>query len=499
MEYLQTYRNYWKELLHIENILATLHWDLEVMLPEAGYEERAEQISYLSTLYHKKYISVELDDLMGNLALQLESADLEPQEKFFLKRELEVLSRERNRAKKLPEIWVKEFSKLTNLAHGIWAEAKQKKDFSHFSPTLKKIVAMVQEKAELYGYTTEPYDALLEDYETGTKASDLEKLFVHLKNSLIPFINQFQTFPNPFQKKIAKELQANFCSKLPPMLGLPKNSYRLDVSLHPFSTSLGANDKRITTRYFENEPFSSVFGVLHETGHALYEFGLKDMKGYPSALSVALSYGIHESQSRLWENQVGRSRPFWEYLYPTLLKEFNIYHYDLPFDKLYNYINSVSKSKIRVEADQVTYNLHIILRFEIERDLLSKKITVDELPQIWNENMKKFFDLEIENDAEGVLQDVHWSGGSFGYFPTYTLGNIYAAQLFHTFLDTHQSFWEDVRTRGDFSNLLKWLKKNIFQLGKLYSPKELIRQATGEEPNSNYLIKYLKGKMRELG
>ena len=260
---------------------------------------------------------------------------------------------------------------------------------------------------------------------------------------------------------------------------------------------MGAKDKRITTRYQLDDPISSIFGVLHETGHALYEFGIANMKHYPSPLSSAVSLGVHESQSRLWENQVGRSRSFWDHYYPIMLKEFSIYHYDLPFEDFYKFINSVSKSKIRVEADQVTYNLHIILRFEIERDLISKKIRVKDLPEVWNLKMKDFFDLKIDNDAEGVLQDVHWSGGSFGYFPTYTLGNIYSAQLFNKFLETHQSFWDDVSKRGNFSALNIWLNKNIYSKGRLLEPKDLIKHATGENPNSEYLIKYLKSKILE--
>lgn len=498
MKELKKYREYWKELVHIENILSLLHWDSEVLIPEAARTERAEQIAYLSKLYHTKYVSSELDDILASLFQALNSLDLNDEEKFILKKELEVLNHDRYRAKKLRTELVEELSRITNLAIGIWANAKKNKNFSEFAPTLQKIILLVQEKADQYSYNTERYDALLEDYEIGVRASELEELFKHLKNSLIPLINQFQTYPNPFLKPVHKELQYFFNKKLSVLLGLPENSHRLDTSQHPFSTSLGANDKRITTRYDEVDPLSSVFAVLHETGHALYEYGLSQSKNYPSPLTVPASYGVHESQSRLWENQIGRSRPFWEFMYPTLLRDFNIYHYDLPFEKLYNYVNSVSRSKIRVKADQVTYNLHIILRFEIERELIKGSLLVKDLPEVWNSKMKEFFDLEIENDAEGVLQDIHWSGGSFGYFPTYTLGNIYAAQLFSVFLKTHQSFWDDVRSRGDFSSLVKWLTKAVYSQGKIYAPKELIKHATGEYPDSSYLEKYLKSKLREL-
>lgn len=492
----QKYRKFWKELTHYSDILSLLHWDSEVLMPESARQERAEQIGLISSKWHSLFVSSELDELIGNLESEIPNME-DNHEKYRTKREMEIVQKDRARAKKLSVDFVEEFSKITNLAYGIWGEAKKDSNFSKFAPTLERIVELSKQKADAYGYTTERYDALLEDYETETTASSLQNLFQKLKNSLIPIINQAKNYPSPFKKAIPQDLQNLFNQKLPEILGLPKDSSRLDISLHPFSTSIGSKDKRITTRYDENDPISSIFGVLHETGHALYEYGLGKISDYPSPLTSALSYGMHESQSRLWENQVGRSRAFWEYFFPTMLKDFNIYHYDISFIDFYNFVNSVSKSKIRVEADQVTYNLHIILRFEIERELISKNLKVKDLPEIWNAKMKEFFDLTIENDAEGVLQDVHWSGGSFGYFPTYTLGNIYAAQLFHSFYNTHQSFWDDVRSRGDFSSLLKWLDKKVHSQGRLYSPIELMKHATGEEPDSAYLVKYLKGKIRE--
>ncbi len=492
----QRYKKFWKELTHYYDILSLLHWDSEVLMPTGAREERSEQIGQVSSHCHKLFVSAELDEILAELSHDIEKLE-DNHEKYRTKRELEVLQKDRARSKKLSASFVEEFSKITNLAYGIWGEAKKDSDFRKFSPTLERIVELSKEKAEAYGYTTERYDALLEDYEAETTSASLNDLFVKLKNSLIPIINQAKSYPSPFRKPIPIENQSIFNQKLPSALGLPSEFSRLDISLHPFSTSLGAKDKRITTRYDESDPVSSIFGVLHETGHALYEFGLGKISDYPSPLTAALSYGMHESQSRLWENQVGRSRAFWEYFFPIMLKDFNIYQYDISFNDFYNFINSVSKSKIRVEADQVTYNLHIILRFEIERELISKDLKVKDLPELWNSKMKDYFDLTIENDSEGVLQDVHWSGGSFGYFPTYTLGNIYSAQMFNAFYNTHQNFWEDVRSRGDFSSLLKWLDKKVHSQGRLYSPAELMKNTTGETPDSTYLVKYLKTKIRE--
>ena len=494
---LSEYRKYWKELNHFRNILGLLHWDMEVNLPEKASEERSEQISLLASQTHEMLVGKKLSDLVSDLESQISVSDLPEKDFLALKREMTILKKDIDREKKLPLALVKEFSRVTSLGQSVWANARKKSSFSDFAPVLTEIVKLSQEMADCYGYTTEKYDALLEGYEEGTRAESLKKLFAGLKNSIIPLVSEAGEFSSPFKKPVGAELQKVFNEKLPASLGLRSESGRLDISSHPFSTSLGRHDQRITTRYSETDPLSSIFGVLHETGHALYEHGLAGRENYPSPIAQAVSYGMHESQSRLWENQVGRSRPFWEYYYPVMLKDYNIYHYDLPFDEFFRYVNSVSKSKIRVEADQVTYNLHIILRFEIERELINGNLSVSDLPDVWDHKMKEYFSLEIENDAEGVLQDVHWSCGSFGYFPTYTLGNIYSAQLFHKFSASNSGFWENLRTRGDVSLLNSWLEKNVYVHGRYFSPEDLIENAAGEKPDSSYLVKYLKSKILE--
>lgn len=494
---LSEYRKYWKELNHFRNILGLLHWDMEVNLPEKASEERSEQISLLASQSHEMLVGKKLSDLISDLEVQLNTYSLPEKDILSVKREIEILKKDIDREKKLPLDLVKEFSRVTSLGQSVWANARKKSSFSDFAPVLSEIVKLSQQMADCYGYTTEKYDALLEGYEEGTRAESLKKLFAGLKNSIIPLVAEAGEFSSPFKKPVSAELQKTFNEKLPASLGLRSESSRLDISAHPFSTSLGRHDQRITTRYSETDPLSSIFGVLHETGHALYEHGLAGTEIYPSPAAQAVSYGMHESQSRLWENQVGRSRAFWEYYYPVMLKDYNIYHYDLPFDEFFRYVNSVSKSKIRVEADQVTYNLHIILRFEIERELINGNLSVSELPNVWDQKMKEYFSLEIENDAEGVLQDVHWSCGSFGYFPTYTLGNIYSAQLFHKFNSSNSGFWENLRTRGDVSLLNSWLGRNVYSHGRYFSPEDLIEKASGEKPDSSYLVKYLKSKILE--
>ncbi len=490
LEKFEKYRNFYREIVKISEIQSILHWDFEVMMPKDAAENRAEQMSFLAKMQHEMFTSEKLTKLAEDAKEEINQK--KPENEKILFRELEILERDRSRAMRIPPEIIEKLSKLTSISHNVWVSARKNKKFKEFEPNLSQIVEIVREIGDLYGYEEERYDALLEEYETKTTAKELGALFGDLKKSLIPLIEKSRTYPNPFKNKIDAVYQKSFNDKLSKCLGLSGSKSRLDESEHPFSTSLGKMDKRITTRYEESDPMSSIFGVLHETGHSLYELGIGEMSEYPNPLTSSVSLGLHESQSRLWENQIGRSKEFWEYFYPKMLDEFRLTSKDLDFTGLINYIRSVEKTKIRVEADQVTYNLHVILRFEIERELISGNLKVKEIPDLWNSKMKDYFGLMIENDSEGVLQDVHWSGGSFGYFPTYALGNIYSAQLFHFFLKENQSFWESVKSKGDLSTLLNWLKKKVHLNGRIFDPKDLIFQATGEYPDSKYLMKHLE-------
>lgn len=493
---IQNYRKQYRKIKLFQDISSVLHWDSEVMMPEEGREYRSSQIAAVAELTHEwmtdKSFLKQIQDAKHSIQ------ELPEPERVLWNRELEILMEEKEKADKLPSEFVAEFAKLTNLAHAEWGEAKKEKNFKLFSNRLEELVNLSKKQADYFGYTTEPYDALLDHYEKDAKANQIQSLFSDLKKSLIPIVASAPKFENPFPKAISVEKQTKFCNRLPSILGLTYKESRLDTSNHPFSTSLGKGDKRITTRYSESDPLSSIFGVLHETGHSLYESGLSQMPDWPNPLTEYLSLGIHESQSRLWENQVGRSLPFWEFMYPILLNDFEISESELPFKRLYKYINSTEKTKIRVEADQVTYNLHIILRFEIERDLINGKIMVKDLPEIWNSKMKESFGLTIENDAEGVLQDIHWSMGAFGYFPTYTLGNIFGAQFFRKFKEEYPDSHNKFSAKGDFSDLLSWLRKNIHSKGKIVSIENLVLEATGEPANAKYLISYLEDKVKEV-
>ncbi|EMY77283.1 carboxypeptidase Taq M32 metallopeptidase [Leptospira weilii serovar Ranarum str. ICFT] len=490
------YRVAYQEIHTLRNILSVLQWDSEITLPEDGRSERGLQIGLLSGLIHSKYAGENFYKLAQNAREENEQKILPGQTER--KVEFERLFQDLDRSRCLSQELVEEFSVTTSKAHAVWAKARKENRFSDFAPILSKIVDLSKKQAECYGYRTEAYDALLESYEPGEKAENLEKLFFNLKNSLKPLVERGKNVANPFAKEIPIFFQNKLGETLPGILGLSPKISRLDASEHPFSTSLGSKDKRITTRYDLKDPLSSIFSILHETGHSLYEAGISEIEGGPSPLHDSVSLGVHESQSRLWENQVGRSREFWEMYYPILLEILNIRKSELGFSELFSYINQSSPSLIRVEADQITYNLHVILRFEIERDLINGKIKVVDLPEIWNSKMKDLLGITVPSDKQGVLQDVHWSGGAFGYFPTYTLGNIYSAQLFQTFLKENPNFQTEVKEKKDFSSLLNWLKKNVHSKGKFYSAEDLIRSATGSEPDSSHLVQYLEKKLIEL-
>ncbi len=493
---IEVYRQFYRRIKSFQDIASLLQWDSEVMMPKNGREYRSTQIADITQMVHDWSVSTEYKSSIANAKTEINSISTSEKQKW--EREIFLVEEELEKAEKLPSDFVAELSQTTNLAHGVWAEAKKNQKFSDFAPMLQKIVELSKKQAELIGYKTEPYDVLLDGYEKGAKASEIDSLFKDLKKELVPIVESAPSFPSPFKNPVAIEKQEKLCKRLPPLLGLSYDTCRLDTSHHPFSTTLGKMDKRITTRYSESDTLSSIFGVLHETGHSLYESGLSMMEEWPSPLTEFCSLGIHESQSRLWENQVGRSRSFWEFIYPILLSDFELSEQDLPFNDLYRSINSTQRSKIRVEADQITYNLHIILRFEIERDLINGKIKVNDLPGLWNAKVKEYLGLDVKNDAEGVLQDIHWSMGGFGYFPTYTLGNIFSSQLFSSFEKAHANYRSDFKTNGDFSALLNWLREEVHSKGRTLDVNQLIQSATLEEPNSKYLISYLKKKAQEV-
>lgn len=489
----------YKKIQRINGAIALLQWDAETIMPKASRENRAEQIATLAAIEHGLSTGDGLRKLFENTNNEFEKLSKEEQLAFpTWKREAQVFQKEWERKTKLSEDFVGRWSKLTSISQGVWEKARNENDWKSFEPVLAEVITLSKRKTELFGFSEEPYNALLEEFEEGITGKQLEDLFLQLKKDLIPIVKQGKKFSNPFPHAIAIEKQQQFNEKLPIFLGLQKDHYRLDTSAHPFSTTIGKNDQRITTRYSTSDPISSIFGILHETGHSLYEAGLSTMEDYPSILSQALSFGIHESQSRLWENLIGRSAEFWEYYYPTLLKDFGLTETEVPLKKFLQFVNSVEPSLIRVEADPVTYNLHIILRFELERDLLNGKIHVVDLPELWNQKIQESFGLKVSKNSEGVLQDVHWSAGYFGYFPTYSLGNIYASQIFDAFCKQNSNFLNSGETKGtlsktgDLSGLLEFLRSNLHRLGRIESINDTIVKITSLKPDSKFLLQDLQ-------
>jgi carboxypeptidase Taq len=469
--------------------LGVLNWDQEVNLPKKAHQFRGEINALLSADLHRRFTSDEFVKLVKKLHEPASFNKLTEDEKIIVRETW----RDVEKSLKIPTEMVEEMARLSTEAFAAWADAREKSDFKLYQPYLEKIVAMNQKQADLLGYKESPYDALLDDFEPGLTASTIESVFTPLAIELAQIVKLSKDKPSASlpKAKYPIDIQVKMNYELAADLGYDLEAGRIDVSPHPFTTGFHPTDVRITTRYSEDDFYYAAGCTIHETGHALYEQGLP-AKEFGTPLGEAVSLGIHESQSRMWENFVGRSPEFIHYLNGLVQKYFpkNPKIEDIA---IYKYLNRVKPSLIRVEADETTYNLHIVLRFEIEKGLIEGTIKVADLPEVWNAKMKQYLGVDVPDDAQGVLQDVHWSHGTIGYFPTYTLGNIYAAQLYNKAKSEIPSL-EAGFSKGEFTPLLKWLRKNIHQEGSRYYPEDLIKKVTGEELNSKYLIDYLKAK-----
>ncbi|MCX7928716.1 MAG: carboxypeptidase M32 [Patescibacteria group bacterium] len=490
----------YKEIYLLGKISAVLGYDMNVSLPEAAADGRAAQSAYVTQLISEKWLSKKLRNLLEEVENE---SDLTETEKAIIRN----LNWQGKYYFKVPQSLVVEFSKTTSQAFMAWQKAKREDSFADFLPHLKKVVNICQLIADHLGYKGNPYDALLDLYEPGLTFSQVKAIFDELRSKLKDLLKSVQgskkyneivalsqkyfsenaNYPVEHQRQIALFVARK--------LGYDFTAGRLDVSAHPFTETLGRDDVRITTRYKVNDFRDSLASAIHEVGHALYEQGvLRDYEYTP--IDGGVSLGIHESQSRFWENQIGRSYEFISFIEPILHTLFNDQVGKADKEELHLLFNIVKPSLIRVEADEVTYNLHIALRFEIEEALINKKIKPEDLPGIWREKMRDYLGVVPETDREGVLQDVHWSYGSIGYFPTYTLGNLYAAQ-FANAMRKEINFAEKV-SKGEFGAILSWLRSNIHQHGSLYWPSELCKRITGEDLNPNYLLDYLQEKYTNL-
>jgi len=463
-------------------------------MPEGGISARAEQSATLSRLVHEMLVSEETAKL-------LDSVD-EPEtgpEDFAL---LRLARREYERAMKLPNRLVEELSRATALAQPAWEQARARSEWTSFAPHLEKIVPLQRETAECLGYEDHPYDALLDLYEPGAKKARLQEVFEELKAELVPLIREISTMSDgdrsrPLYGRFDESKQEEFVRQVVSDFGYDWKRGRLDRVVHPFCISLGGpGDVRITTRFDPGWLSPALFATVHEAGHAIYEQGI-DPAYSRTPLSGGTSMGVHESQSRLWENLVGRSRTFWSFYYPRLRETFPEALGDTNLETFYRAINEVKPSEIRVEADELTYNLHVLLRFELEVALLEGELPVSELPAAWKARMEEYLNVTPEDEANGVLQDVHWAAGLFGYFPTYTIGNVLSAQLFEEATRVHPDILEEM-DNGEFGRLLRWLRENIHRYGSRYDPDELIKRATGRSLETAPYLRYLRDKLGEL-
>jgi len=472
-----------------------LGWDLETYMPKGAAEPRAHQIELIASLVHKAKTSSGFAKLLGRLidlnSGEILALELAPEKKAALRE----WRKDYLKAVKLPNALIRKFAKLTSHAVGIWAEAKRTNQFSHFSPLLEKIVALSKKKADLLGYSEHPYDALLDLYEPGLTVATLSPLFERLKTFLIPLLKNIRetTKDGPSLKgPFPKQEQLNFAHFLLKKMGFKPSTSRLDESVHPFCTSIHIADTRMTTHVSEEDLLFSIFSVIHEGGHGLYNQGLPQ-EYWGSPLAESLSFGIDESQSRLWETIIGHSISFWTAFYPHLQKEFPQQLESLSLDQFYRMINRVGPSLIRIHADEVSYSLHIILRFEVEKKWMEGSLSVKELPNFWREKMREYFGIVPPTDSEGCLQDIHWAFGYIGYFPSYTLGNLYAAQFFEAFTKAHPQ-WEEAIKLGELDLLREWLKENIHRWGRQLSADELIVQVSQKKLTEEAYISYLKKK-----
>jgi carboxypeptidase Taq len=476
------------------NVLA---WDERTYMPRQGSAHRAEQMALLARMTHELLTAPEI----GQLLAEVEGSPPTQEKDAVPAVNVREIRRSYDRAVKLPKELVEEIARVTTRAQQVWQEARQANDFVAFRPWLEKVVQLKRQEADALGYAHVPYDALLDEYEPGATAEEITRVFAELRAALVPLVGAIlASGKKPPREILEREYpvrqQEEFGRAAAAAIGFNFDAGRLDVTTHPFCEGMGPGDCRITTRYAQRHFNDAFFGILHEAGHGIYEQGL-DPGHFGTPMGTAVSLGIHESQSRFWENQVGRSRVFWEHFFPKAQQTFPEALRDVSLDAFVFAINDVRPSFIRVEADEATYNMHIILRFELEQALLSGDLKPADVPGAWKEKFQQSFQLTPPTDALGCLQDIHWSMGGLGYFPTYTLGNLYAAQ----FMDQARKDLGDLDAdfrRGEFGRLKGWLNEKIHRPGQRYRAAELCRRVTGKPLSHQPLLTYLRNKYAPL-
>ncbi|MCH8830853.1 MAG: carboxypeptidase M32 [Planctomycetes bacterium] len=488
-----------RETALLGSCVSVLGWDEQTYMPPAGAEHRANQLSLLAGMKHERAASPRIGELLGELEA---NGDFDGGADGAMAVNVREARRDFDRAAKLPRRLVEELTRVASLSQQVWVKARQDNDFPLFQPSLEKIVALKREEAQAIGYGDGvPYDALLDDYEPGALTSDVEAVFTPLRNetvALLAAVRASARRPDEsiITRKYPLDAQRSFGIEVARAIGFDFNAGRLDVAAHPFCSGFGPGDCRLTTRYDEHHFPGAFFGTMHEAGHGLYEQGL-DREAFGTAMGESASLGIHESQSRLWENFVGRSRAFWSRFFPDAQQAFPQALGGVAESEFYAAVNDVRPSFIRVEADELTYNLHIMLRFELEQDLLSENLQAADVPAAWNEKFTAYFGITPPDDTQGCLQDIHWSGGGIGYFPTYALGNMYAAQFFAA-AEKELGDLAAQFARGEFAPLKEWLNENIHRRGKQFSANRLVEVVTGAPLSHKPLVAHLHRKYGEL-
>lgn len=496
MKSIELYNEYVTKMQKIADVKyasAVLQWDQETYLPQKGSTIRGRQIATLSEIAHQQFT----DEKIGSLLQQLLSTDdLQPKQKINIALSLDDYTK----ATKLSSPFVRQMSETVNKSFHAWIQARKENSFATFEQPLHRLIQLKKQEADLLGYKKHPYNALMNDYDKGLTVDIVDGVFANLRPQLLTLLNQIKNKPQVddsfLNQHYNKDSQWKFGIEILKRMNFDFEAGRQDISEHPFTTNFNNADVRVTTRIDEKDLGNMVWSCIHEGGHALYEQGLPgDEYGLP--LGEYCSLSIHESQSRLWENNVGRGLPFWQHNFLLLKTFFAKEAGNTPVEQFYKAINKVQPSLIRTEADELTYHFHVMIRYEIEKMLIDGSITTKDIPAYWNEHYEKYLGIKVPDDKRGCLQDVHWSHGSFGYFATYSLGSLYAAQLYAAICNQNVSIEKEIAA-GDTKPLLDWLHKNIHQYGRQFTSEQLCKNATGETLNSTHFIRYATKKFTDI-
>ncbi len=484
------------EVVDLFGAAAVLGWDHRTMMPRNGAAARAEQLGTISRIAHEMFISPEIGKLLDEVEPWAEEQDYASIEASLVR----VTRRDYDKAVRVPPELSAEMSRAGAMAVPVWDEARKASDWAMFQPHLEQAIELKRRYVDCFEPADEDYDVLLDDYEPGMKTAEVRAVFDELKTGLVPLIAEIAEradavdssclegdFPIDAQKRVESEILAAF--------GFTADSWRLDETVHPFASRSGPDDIRLTTKHLPTS-LSSIFSSMHEFGHGIYEYGV-DRALARTPLQRGTSLSMHESQSRMWENLVGRSRPFWQHYFPLLQEAFPDRLSGVDAEGFYRAANRVQPSLIRIEADEATYNLHIILRFELEQEMITGRLSAADVPDAWDAKMMEYLGVEVPDVADGALQDTHWAGGAIGYFSTYALGNITSAQLWERISEDIPDVYEQIG-RAEFAPLREWLREHVHQHGRKYMPKELLERVTGSSLDPQPLLKYLRAKLGEI-